>query len=653
MRYTFFEFANFKGIRHARLELAAASSAARVYALVGLNESGKTTILEAIESFQPSTDDDVSPKLLGGWRVPDLQSLIPVAERTNFNGEIKITCGVELNDDDVTAARDHLRLVANGYRLDHLDRAITISDYYTYENSQIVKRGSHWANLQGSGRKRTGRIERHLDYQSDEPKWQMLAKFLRSRLPTIWYFPNFLFDFPDKIYVEGRESEPESNRFYRALFQDVLDALDRSLTVERHVVSRYRSGKSADRENLDHVLLDAGRHVTRTVVSSWNSLFADRPMSEKRVVIDIGEDEPDEDAVEDSPPDDAPLVEGAPVGRTASAPTSSKPRLWVRFRLEDADGLFSVHQRSLGFRWFFVYLMLTTYRGRGMQMERDIVFLFDEPASNLHPKAQSALLASLRELSSEAMIIYTTHSHHLVEPTWLGTTYVVANVGLDAEAVSADFTAQRTDIRVTPYRRFAAAHPDQSHFFQPILDVLDYAPSQLEFVPEAVMVEGKSDFYLLAYYQQIVLKTPRDQRVRLMPNGGAGTLDDLIQLYIGWARPFVALLDSDKAGRQQAARYVAKFGKIVEPHLIQLDAACADPDVKGIESLLTEADKLAFQRLVDPDSAKYHKKTLALGVQEALVAKRRVALSEAAETSLERVLTAVRQRLQDIADDWG
>ena len=51
-----------------------------------------------------------------------------------------------------------------------------------------------------------------------------------------------------------------------------------------------------------------------------------------------------------------------------------------------------------------------------------MLFLFDEPASNLHPTAQAALLASLEKLSENAVVIYTTHSHHLINPLWLETT---------------------------------------------------------------------------------------------------------------------------------------------------------------------------------------------------------------------------------------
>jgi 5S rRNA maturation endonuclease (ribonuclease M5) len=631
MRYTFFEFENFKGIGEARLDLSPSASAARVYTLVGLNESGKTTVLQAIDHFQPTNGQEVSPKQLGGWVAPDPHVLIPIAERANFNGDIVIRCGIELDDDDVEAAKAHLRQV-DGYRLVDMDHKIEIADKYTYENSRFKGRQSIWSGLAGTGRGKSGGALRQLTHRRDNDRWNELARFVRSILPTIWFFPNFLFEFPEKIYIEEYDDETDSNRFYRALFQDVLDALERDLETTKHVVERARSAKPSDTENLQQVLLEASRDVTTTVVGAWNHIFRDKPIAEKSVRIDLGQD---------------PQSGFDPSGQ----PKPSK--LWVRFRLEDNDGLFSIGERSLGFRWFFVYLMITTYRGQRKGGSKDLLFLFDEPASNLHPTAQHALLSSLRDLSKKAVIIYATHSHHLIEPAWLGTTYVVANEGLDPESVSADYTARSTDIRITPYRQFAAQHPDQSHFFQPILDVLDYAPSDLELVPEVVMVEGKSDFHLLAYYQEVLRKLPRNQRLHILPGGGAGTLDDVIQLYLAWSRPFIALLDSDRAGRSQMARYVEKFGEIIAPHLIELAAASGNKTARGVESLLTDGDKLALQRVADPSSPKYQKKALWLGVQEALLTQTKVKLSESATAALGRTVASLRERLSRVTAEMN
>jgi hypothetical protein len=183
------------------------------------------------------------------------------------------------------------------------------------------------------------------------------------------------------------------------------------------------------------------------------------------------------------------------------------------------------------------------------------------------------------------------------------------------------------------------------------LDVLDYAPSDLELIPNVAMVEGKSDYYLLAYYQAVILNTPAAERLKLMPGGGAGTLDDLLQLYIGWSRPFVALLDSDVAGKKEALRYTEKFGAIVDRHLVLLDEASGKGSARGIESLLSDSDRIRFQQVIDPDSEVYKKKTFALGVQEALVARREVKVTVTAQRALGRTLDFLGQRLDDITAD--
>lgn len=624
MRYTYFEFENFKGIRKARLELNP-DSRVRIYSLVGLNESGKTTVLEAIDLFQGTEEDEVSPKALAGWVPPYYNSIVPIADQANFNGSIEVTAGVELDEDDLEAARNHLARETN-FRLEDISREIQIRDEYSYEASSFQRRQTWWTGLTARGKRGRGHVARVVGPDNNRKEWDELALFLRSRLPTIWFFPNFLFEFPAKIYLEDHPEDTDADRFYRSLFQDILYAVDEDLSIETHVVTRARSGKGKDRDNLEQVLLKAGRHVTGQVVRSWNRIFADRPMQDKAVRLQL-EIEADED-----------LPDG----------TTREGRIAVTFQIEDGDGIFLVSERSLGFRWFFVYLMITTYRGHKTNSPSDMLFLFDEPASNLHPTAQVELLSSLESLSKNAGIIYTTHSHHLINPEWLGTTFVVANEGLGEDAVSLTYSSNRTDIRVTPYRHFASHHPDQAHFFQPILDVLDYAPSRLELVPEAIMLEGKSDYYVLSYFQTVLNVTKPGETLSFMPGGGAGSLDSLIQLYLGWSRSFVVLLDSDKAGEAQRARYLEKFGPVLRPHLMSLEEASEKAGVKGIESLLYESDMLKFQGLTGDESGVVRKKTFLLGVQEALIARREIELTKTSQKVVAKTLASLRRRLFEL-----
>jgi hypothetical protein len=144
-----------------------------------------------------------------------------------------------------------------------------------------------------------------------------------------------------------------------------------------------------------------------------------------------------------------------------------------------------------------------------------------------------------------------------------------------------------------------------------VLDVLDYAPFELELVPSVAMLEGKTDYYVVRYFHDIVRATKQSERVNVLPGTGAGSLDTVIQLYLAWGRNFVVLLDSDATGNRERQRYAARFGPLVENRLISLAEASGKAEVKSIESLLTGADCKAFQAIVDSRATKFDKKAFA------------------------------------------
>ncbi len=153
------------------------------------------------------------------------------------------------------------------------------------------------------------------------------------------------------------------------------------------------------------------------------------------------------------------------------------------------------------------------------------------------------------------MILYSTHSHYLIEPRWLEGAFIVFNDAVDYErdlAKEADNRPIDTNIHVQRYRDFVGQHPDKLTYFQPILDKLDYVPGKLDFVDHMVFVEGKIDFYILEYFR---VQLGDKQKFRFMPSSGANDLGPLISLYLGWGRNFLVLLDDDKAGRNAKDRY--------------------------------------------------------------------------------------------------
>lgn len=98
---------------------------------------------------------------------------------------------------------------------------------------------------------------------------------------------------------------------------------------------------------------------------------------------------------------------------------------YLKFYIETKKGEFlSVEKRSQGFKWFLsFYLQL---KAEDKTSER-LVILFDEPGLHLHSKAQLDMIKVFEELSGKNQIIYSTHSPYLIDTSKLHRLRLVVN----------------------------------------------------------------------------------------------------------------------------------------------------------------------------------------------------------------------------------
>lgn len=609
LRYTKFEFENFKGIEKLTLPLTG-----DVTTLIGLNESGKTTILEAIFCFTYGAEnlDMLDP---GMASLRDPERWVPISRRANFNDSIKISATVELEESDKTAYRRHMKQEFD-LKVWAVPDQLQVSEEYVFENSRLSSKRKIWPNLVVSGT--TGRQQSPRKYGSKSAEWQGAVDHFKSELPSIWYFPNFLFELPERFDLAEMEAgvahtdDDERNQFYRLTFERVLDQIGNGANLETHVVERLKSSERADATSLAAVLLEMGREITRTVFQGWNRIFGRAPTAQE---VDIRADL--DEATGES---------------------------FLELKIKGPDGYFDLSERSLGFRWFFMFLLMTSYRG--LSSERSgIVFLLDEPASNLHSSAQAELLKSFETLADSCQLIYTTHSHHLINLRWLDAAFVVVNEALGDLSLEDYLTANsqgRTKVSATKYRKFVSDNPDRTSYFQPVLDVLEFRPSQLELVPGVAITEGKSDFYYLRYLVDVIGLTPD---VRIVPGTGAGSLDTVARLYVGWGKDFVILLDGDAEGEAQRVRYGTEYGPAVESKVMTLKELGV-PKVREIEHLFAQADREEILRAVHGDPVpRYTKKGLLAAVVELYADDRAVAISDETKSAATALLEALRSRI--------
>jgi len=490
MKFKEFKITNFKGINNITISLDKSPNA-NVYTLIGLNESGKTSILEAINFFDQN-NEALRALDLPGSKIEDYNSIIPISKRDNYTGTSSIEATIKFEDEDIDKINDFISKNTQYEEIATISE-IKITRNYEFKDSTYVKTSNIWTGIDCI---KKGSYEACKLSPEENKK---IADYCKTLIPSILYFPNFLFDFPSKIYLESSEELTSKDTFYIELIQDILFSLENETTIETHLIGRITNATENDKRNLMTLLKKMSNKVTDVVFGAWNEIFS-KSLTGTKVQIVNGVD---------------------------------KKGSYLQFDIETPDGIYQINERSLGFRWFFTFLLFTQFRPFRKDSTQNIIFLFDEPASNLHSNAQKQLLKSFENLTKNNKIIYATHSHHLVNSKWLESTYVVKNEGLNLENIE-DFNIKQTDIKIIPYRTFVTLHPHNTAYFQPILDVLDYVPSDFENITNAILMEGKNDFYTLKYFKDTILKDCSN--FNFIPSTGSGNLDTLISLYVGWGK---------------------------------------------------------------------------------------------------------------------
>lgn len=590
MRYKSFFIKNYKGIKGLTLDLIR-DPQTNIITLVGLNESGKTTILEAISLFSDE------PKAAG------MHKLIPKSKKFNFTDTIEIHAILQLDAKDEEAINNFSHSLE--FKTLKPIKEFTIKLIYKFKDSNFIEEENNWHfEFRVLGLKKNHSTDKY--FNADTTEWKAIEDYIyENLLPPIIYYPNFLFDFPNKIYLEESPTEDPEQKTYRAVFSDIIDTFNEGLNVKDHIIDRLKNPSEGSDEALESTIERMSVQITKIVFSAWGQLFNS-----------VGKEIKLKPAID-----------------------KTNNLAYLEVKLKEGAEQFQISERSLGFKWFFTFLLFTEFRKNRLSEKGEILFLLDEPASNLHSTAQKNLLITFEQLVSKCKMIYTTHSHHLINPKWLSGAYIVKNKAIDYEK---EFNAltENTDVEATIYKQFVVNHPEQRTYFQPILDAIEYSPSNLEEVPNIILTEGKNDYYTFKYMNEVIFGN-QYEHIKLYPGNGADRNNQIIATYLAWGRDFTILLDGDKAGEDAKKRYIKEFGVIVDGKIITLkdvDVSFAYPT----EKLFTETEQLAIIQTFDPVATVFDKSKFNTALQNLFIQEQVIEFSEATISKFKKLFEFIK-----------
>lgn len=506
-----------------------------VTALVGLNESGKTSILEALAKSNYYQDD------------PDFEFASThdyprrYKKKLDKSGDIPpaVTCTFSIDPAllaEIAASVGEGVFKADSYsRTTHYNNRATIggvsSDRRAFAAHQAevleipsdiaakVEAATDLKSLQAL-------YEEHPDekdklsklecfYQNNPEAWtcpishHIYTQYLEPHTPKFLYYDEY-YSLPSRIRIEELQSErltDSSLKTAKALF-DLADIQPEAIIG------------ADDFEDFVAELEATEATISEELFEYWST------NTNLRIQFKI----------------DKQLVQSEKAKRDVKFSTQQVAShvLDVRVWNERSRMSLPLRNRSKGFNWFFSFLVW--FQRIQEDASTKYIILLDEPGLNLHASAQADLLRFIESLSNEYQLIFTTHSPFMVDPAKL---HQIRTITEEPDGAVVSETVQEKN----PKTLF------------PLQAALGYDIAQNLFIsPRNLAIEGVSDLVYLQHMSELCRRAGKEGLkgdVTLVPTGGIEKVTSFISLLRGSKLNIATLLDTPNT--QKVASQIARL----------------------------------------------------------------------------------------------
>ena len=239
----------------------------------------------------------------------------------------------------------------------------------------------------------------------------------------------------------------------------------------------------------------------------------------------------------------------------------------IYFWVKEGEELYRPEIRSKGRQWYLSFYIRATARSLE---ERNNIILIDEPGLFLHAKAQRDILNKLEECAERTQVIYTTHSPYLIQSDKLSRIRLIIKEGEKGTTIN-KITAKADKETLTPI--LTAIGEDLSVGIR--VDIKN-----------SFIVEGLSDYYYIHAFNKLL---GYNYELNIIPGCG-DNLPAIGSILFGWGLDPFFILDNDK--KRLKNKLMSKLGISEESIIFILEGS------GSIENLFSEGD---FRKIVLKD----------------------------------------------------
>jgi predicted ATP-dependent endonuclease of OLD family len=540
MRYLNFEIKNYRAIeKPVKIDV----SRAPLIPLVGINECGKTTILQAIYCF-----DYINDAEYGGKHLKDTKNLYKTSEKEDptivAEVETKYSRLTELYKDfiDEHNNEEEDNEEETGQSEETGDEEEDEDDGPSYPNKFPISKDDFNGTIsikRNLATKKYEILEIEIDQEYDKDFHNSFSRLLLRKMPYILYNDDFMDRPPNHIVIPNER--PANMSGWLSIYERLFNATSDDYSL-------FQLIKEKDSRRRDAILSDVQERLNKTLAKAWKTFLLSSHGAINVKLSLIPHTDPDKKS-------------------------QNKLEIKIVERLDSRERFFDVIDRSKGFLWFFNFVMKLEFNPKVLNGSKDTLYLLDEPGSYLHYSAQEKLCTKLVDISKKhGTVLYCTHSHTLLNPELIP----LNNIYLVEKGKQKNIKAQPLPLVKT--------NAESSTAYQPIFEALQMSAFNIEHSKLPVIaVEGIYDKYVIELFVDL------KEKVFLLPGTSANSIIKNIQFLNGFNRMYVAIWDNDDEGKLQYEKAKSYFGEFESKKFDRLPSR-KDGKSRRMEQMFNQED---------------------------------------------------------------
>ena len=533
MFYKNFTILNYKAIDCIKIDL----NSINLIPIIGLNETGKSSILEAIALFDYKNKyknySEIKNKFLNKELPIQILSEISMENIQNFNIDelteiyIKKEIKIIINSISISSSVFLFDETNEEYVFQNLDdlfeKIKTIFEQLFNEITKsknflltriIIEEGDYYY----SDISKIQEKEIIFNYMGNDIKFlveefkikQYFFRYIVDTLPKIIYINDFNDKVPRNINIEEREWFNYIDEMFKKHTDINIEKFEKLLDKEQ----RTKLSKVSKKLNRNLLLKWEELHKNSQIKEDFENSEISLNYKDKYFTFSIADNRKiviDEDG--------------------------DKERETIHFDID---------QRSKGFQWFFSFFIKLYYNFQHTDEEYQSIILLDEPGVYLHSDFQKELLNILKKVSNNNKVIYCTHLENLVNPNIIPIkTIKIA-------------TRENENIELKNYFEFSNNSRNLGDM-TPLINALKLNSYPYNYFDKKILlVEGMTEVIFFKLLQE---KELLNKEIVIIPLGGASQISTLVSLISGLSKKYVLLLDSDNEGKKAYEKNKNMFGE--------------------------------------------------------------------------------------------